>query len=123
MTGEILIKVGSLTLKAELNDSVVAKKVWEILPVKARVSTWGEEIYFRIPLQTEINSPVTEVKKGDLGYWPDGACFCIFFGPTPVSTGDRIIPASAVEIIGKLVTDDYSGLRKVRSGAPVVLEK
>jgi len=101
----------------------VAEKIWDILPIRARTSTWGEEIYFRIPLQTQINQPVTEVKKGDIGYWPEGACFCLFFGPTPVSTGEKIIPASPVEIIGRLLAEDWEGLKKVRPNQSVVIEK
>lgn len=123
MKRKILIKIGSLNLPAELNQSPVAEKIWDILPIRARTSTWGEEIYFRIPLQTQINQPVTEVKKGDIGYWPEGACFCLFFGPTPVSTGEKIIPASPVEIIGRLLAEDWEGLKKVRPNQSVVIEK
>ncbi len=123
MKRKIFIKIGSLSLPAELNQSPVAEKIWDILPIRARTSTWGEEIYFRIPLQTQINQPVTEVKKGDIGYWPEGACFCLFFGPTPVSTGEKIIPASPVEIIGKLLAEDWEGLKKVRPNQSVVIEK
>jgi len=123
MKRKIFIKIGSLSLPAELNQSPVAEKIWDLLPIRARTSTWGEEIYFRIPLQTQINQPVTEVKKGDIGYWPEGACFCLFFGPTPVSTGEKIIPASPVEIIGKLLAEDWEGLKKVRPNQSVVIEK
>ncbi|MCM8768200.1 MAG: cyclophilin-like fold protein [Candidatus Omnitrophica bacterium] len=123
MKARIEIKLGTLTLQAELNQSKVARKILEVLPIKSRVSTWGEEIYFPIPVKTEISFPVTEVRKGDLGYWPEGTCLCIFFGPTPVSPGEKIIPASAVEIIGRLLLEDWEGLKKVKDGEAVIIEK
>lgn len=123
MEKEIAIKIGKLVLKAELNDSRVAGKIYEKLPITAKVNTWGDEIYFPIPVRETIDHGVTEVEKGDLGYWPEGACFCIFFGPTPMSTADKIIPASEVEIVGKLQSADYTGLKKARTGEPITLEK
>jgi len=123
MERKVVITVGDRQEKAELNDSRVAQAIWEKLPISAQVSTWGEEIYFEIPVKTKIDRPVREVAKGDLCYWPNGACFCIFFGPTPMSSGDKIIPASEVEIIGKLVTTDYAGLKTARDGQPVRIER
>ena len=120
---KINIKIGDLELKAELNESKIAKKILNILPISSKANTWGDEIYFKIPLKEKIEKPVKEVKKYDIGYWPTGACFCIFFGPTPVSYGDKIIPASDVEIIGFLITQDYEGLKKVKDGEKIEIEK
>ncbi len=121
MPEKIAIQIGSRLLEAELNDTAVAGRIARALPITAKASTWGDEIYFQIPVKTALEKGVTEVNKFDLGYWPEGACFCIFFGPTPVSRGEKIIPASAVEIIGKLAKPDYAELKKVRSGESITV--
>lgn len=102
----IRILVGDLSMDAELNDSPTAKKVAEALPLTASFSTWGEEIYFAIPVDAELDETAREVVElGDLGYWPTGSAFCIFFGQTPMSEPGKIVPASAVNIIGKVIGD------------------
>jgi hypothetical protein len=118
---KIQITLGPLNLDAELNDTPTAKKVAEVLPLKTSFSTWGDEIYFTIPVEAELDeSAREEVKMGDLGYWPTGAAFCIFFGPTPMSTKGKIIPASAVNIIGR-VLGDATGLKKVMEEAEIAI--
>ena len=85
--------------------------------------TWGDEIYFDVPVHAGLDDTAREVvDKGDLGYWPSGPAFCIFFGPTPMSRGEEIRPASAVNVFGK-VAGDLSVLKKVRSGSAIVVEK
>ena len=103
---EIVIKLGDLKLKAYLNNSDTAKKIWEILPIETSFNTWGDEIYFTVPVHVPLDENARdEVEIGDLGYWPQGPAFCIFFGKTPVSKEDKIIPASAVNLIGKIMGD------------------
>jgi uncharacterized protein len=103
---KIKIIIGNLAMDAELNDTFTARKVAEALPVSASFNTWGDEIYFSIPVQADLeDSAREEVELGDLGYWPTGRAFCIFFGPTPMSSGGRIVPASAVNVIGKVLGD------------------
>lgn len=110
---EIDIKVGDVTLRAELHDTPVAREVGTLLPLQTSFHTWGEEIYFEIPLSAELDDTAREeVKIGDLGYWPTGRAFCIFFGQTPMSTEDKIVPASAVNLIGQ-VKDDVKRLKSV----------
>lgn len=77
-------------MKAELNNSMIAELIFNALPIEAEVNTWGEEIYFSIPVETELENGVEVVKEGDLGYWPQGNAFCMFFGKTPVSTVEEI---------------------------------
>jgi hypothetical protein len=102
----IKIILGELTLEAELNESPTAQKVWEALPVESSFSTWGDEIYFSIPVSMELEGDAQEVVAlGDLGYWPSGNAFCIFFGPTPISSEGEIRPASAVNMIGRIAND------------------
>jgi hypothetical protein len=103
---KIRIKIGPLSLDAELNDTPTAKEVAKVIPLNTSFNTWGDEIYFTIPVQVESDESAREaVEIGDLGYWPTGRAFCIFFGPTPMSSQGKIIPASAVNIIGKVIGD------------------
>jgi hypothetical protein len=119
---DIKITVGYVALEAELNDTPTAKKVGEILPLKASFNTWGDEIYFAIPVEAYPDQNAREeVEMGDLGYWPQGNAFCIFFGPTPMSTERKIIPASAVNIIGR-VKGDATMFKKVMGENLVILK-
>jgi hypothetical protein len=103
---KIKIQISTLSIEAKLNDSATAKKVAEALPITASFNTWGDEIYFTIPVDAELDETAREeVEMGDLGYWPSGNAFCIFFGQTPMSEPGRIIPASAVNIIGRVIED------------------
>ncbi|MGC9349145.1 MAG: cyclophilin-like fold protein [Anaerolineae bacterium] len=122
MTKRISITVGGVTVGGELNDSPTAEKVWDALPVEASASTWGDEIYFGIPVAApQAPDARAEVEVGTLAYWPVGSAFCIFFGPTPASHGDEPRAYSPVNIIGR-VTDDATQLRAVAHGAPVRIE-
>ncbi len=115
----IKITVGSVSVEAELNETSTAKKVADVLPIRSSFNTWGEEFYFSIPVEAELDeSAREEVEDGDLGYWPPGRAFCIFFGQTPMSKAGKIIPASAVNIIGKVKGDarkfkDVMGEREI----------
>ena len=112
----IKITAGSVSAEAVLNDSATAEKIWNALPIEAAGDTWGDEIYFSIPVRDALAADAKDVVQlGELGYWPPGSAFCIFFGRTPVSRGDEIRPASAVNLIGK-VTGDRKIFKKVRSG-------
>ena len=123
MENKIKITAGGVEADALLNDSPTAKKLWEALPIEARGSTWGDEIYFAIPVKSSLEKDAHElVEVGDLGYWPSGSAFCIFFGPTPVSRGNEVRPASAVNVIGR-VTGDAKVFKKVSDGAKVRIEK
>ncbi len=116
------IIIGPLSMEAELTDTPTAKKVAEALPIRTTFNTWGDEIYFTIPVNSELDETARdEVEMGDLGYWPTGKAFCIFFGPTPMSTPGKIIPASAVNVIGK-VMGDATGFIEVMQENEVTLE-
>ena len=105
MPTNIVITAGSIRLEAELNDTFTAKAISNILPITAAANTWGDEIYFSMPITLELENGQEVVDLGDLGYWPPGGAFCIFYGLTPASQGDEIRPASAVTIIGKVPGD------------------
>ena len=121
MSRSIRITAGDVTVQAQLNDTKTAQAVWEALPITASASTWGDEIYFGIPVSVGLEQGQEVVEVGDIGYWPPGHAFCIFFGPTPASQGDEIRPASAVTVIGK-VQGDATVLKQVRSGVGVTIE-
>ena len=119
---DIKIMVGHIALEAELNDTPTARQIGEVLPLKTSFNTWGDEIYFAIPVEADLDdSAQEEVEMGDLGYWPQGNAFCIFFGPTPMSTEGKIIPASAVNIIGR-VKGDATMFKEVMGKDEVVVE-
>ena len=115
----INISAGDVSLLAELNDSPTAQKILEALPIKGAANRWGDEIYFEIPVRANQESDArAEVAVGELGYWPVGHAFCIFFGPTPVSADERPRAYSPVNILGRIV-GDATRFRSVRDGAPV----
>ncbi len=123
MSEEVVITVGCNGFKAELEDSVTGKAIYSALPIRAMGQRWGGEIYFSIPVSSELEEDSRDVlEEGELAYWPPARAFCIFFGPTPASSGDEIRAASAVNIVGSM-KGDLSGLWDVPSGAEVCIEK
>ena len=117
----IKIVAGSSEITASLRNTTTADKVWDALPIEASGNTWGDEIYFEVPIQADEEPEATDVVDfGDIGYWPPGSAFCIFFGPTPASRGDEIRAASAVNIFGE-IEGDPTILKRVRSGDSIVV--
>jgi len=119
---QIRIRAGQVQAIAELNDSKTADAIWKALPISAPASTWGDEIYFSIPVNLQGEEPQAVVALGDLGYWPPGTAFCIFFGPTPMSRGQEIRPASPVNVFGRILGDPKV-FQKVRDGETVTIER
>ncbi len=120
---KIRIIVDDVSAEAELSGSKTSETIWDALPIENTVNTWGEEIYFEIPVKSALDETAKEVvEKGDLGYWPTGKAFCIFFGPTPASEGDEIRPASAVNIVGK-VAGDTEVFKSIQQGTNIKLER
>lgn len=122
MDRTIRIKAGAIEVTAELNTTRTAEAIWQALPITGSVNRWGDEIYFSIPVSLEPEDAQELVSLGDLGYWPPGTAFCIFFGPTPMSKGQEIRPASPVNVFGKII-GDTSVLRQVASGTEITVEK
>lgn len=122
MLRRIKIVTKTVEMVAELNESKTSQNIYSVLPIESKVNTWGEEIYFKIPVKEDLENGVEVVKEGDLGYWPPENCFCIFFGKTPISKGDKILPASAVTPIGKLLGNPKE-LKKVKSGEKIIITK
>jgi hypothetical protein len=121
MSTEIRITFGKTTVDGRLSSTECAQKISASLPVTAEVNTWGEEIYFEIPVDFPLDATRAEVvNRGDIGYWPPGRALCLFFGKTPASRGDEIRPASAVNIVGK-IAGDLEGLTGVKDGEQVTV--
>jgi len=120
---KITITAGRVSLPAELNDSSTAGQIWAKLPIEGAANRWGAEIYFEIPVLAEQEPAArAEVEVGELGYWPAGHAFCIFFGPTPVSTDERPRAYNPVNIIGR-VHGDATQFRAVLDGTQIKIER
>jgi hypothetical protein len=118
----LVIRIGSLAIEATLNNTPTARKVAAALPIRSSFNTWGDEIYLTIPVDAELDDSARDVVQvGDLGYWPPGRALCIFFGQTPMSQPGKIMPASAVNLIGK-VEGDATRFKEVMHAQHVVLE-
>jgi hypothetical protein len=110
-------------IEATLTDEnpVTAKAFMDALPIKGRANTWGDEIYFTVPVESDVENPKIVVDLGDIAFWPPGKAFCIFFGPTPMSRGDEIRPASEVNVFGK-INGDPKVFKQVNGGDQVTIE-
>ena len=118
---KITISATGISLVAELNDSPTATKIWQALPVEGAANVWGEEVYFEIPVDMpQASTARQDMDVGELGYWPVGRAFCIFFGPTPVSTSEQPRAYSPVNPVGRIL-GDATLLRSVRDGEVVTL--
>ena len=119
----IRIRAGAVTVSATLDDSSTADAVWDALPITGQVQTWGDEIYFPIPVEAaEAPDAQATVDKGAVAYWPPGSALCLFWGPTPMSRGDEIRPASPVNVIGAM-DGDPTVLGRAPSGTEIVVER
>jgi uncharacterized protein len=123
MVQSIRIVVKDVVLKGELFDTPCARQIAARLPIEARPRQWGDEFYFTIPVNAGPDeTATTTVKVGDIGYWPPGSALAIFFGPTPMSRGSDPVPASEVNLVGRVI-DDAAQLRKVKSADRIRIEK
>jgi uncharacterized protein len=114
------ILAGKFDIKVLLNETKTAKELLAILPISSNVNRWGDEIYFSIPLKANLENGVEEVEIGTVAFWPPGSALCIFFGKTPVSTGDKPQAASPVTIIGNIVNIEIiKQLKEIRDGEKI----
>ncbi|HAG56090.1 MAG TPA: hypothetical protein DCL17_06760 [Dehalococcoidia bacterium] len=120
---QIEISAGDVIVTAVLNDSDTADELWAALPITARAQTWGDEIYFSIPVSVEEAADSQEtVEMGAVAFWPPGSALCLFWGPTPMSAPGEIRPASAVNVMG-LIDGDPTVLGGVADGTEVVVAR
>ncbi|MGB2997765.1 MAG: cyclophilin-like fold protein [Phycisphaerae bacterium] len=120
---EIRIATDKIEMLATLNDTSAAARIWDALPIESTVNTWGQEIYFSIPVQCDLGVEARDrMEVGEIGYWPTGSAFCIFFGKTPASKGDEPRAASPVNPIGR-VEGDVKVFRQIRDGDTIRVEQ
>lgn len=116
---KILISAEGVSMEAELNDSDTAREIFNALPLEGDANLWGDEIYFDIPVSLGSEPGArADVEVGELGYWPVGSAFCVFYGPTPVSTGDKPRAYSPVNVFGRVI-GDATVFKAVSQGARV----
>jgi len=123
MPTKIKITIGDVQLNAELSDTACAQAIVKIMPIQARPNVWGDEFYFTIPVAMPLDeTATTSVKVGDIGFWPPGNALAIFFGPTPMSSGPEPVPASDVNMVGKIIGDATS-LRKAKGASMIRIDR
>jgi len=120
---KIRIETGDISFVAELNGSDTAISIYNMLPINGIANIWGDEVYFTIPVHLDQSSDARqEVGIGDLAFWPAGDAFCIFFGPTPVSTSEIPKAYSPVNVFGHIL-GDATEFRKVSNGDEIKVSK
>jgi len=118
----VRIVVDQILLDAELFDTDCAKAISAAFPIETKPSVWGDEFYFEIPVTRNLDeTATTKVSVGDIGYWPPGSALAIFFGPTPISSGPEPVPASAVNLVGR-IRGDATLLRGVKTTKKIRLQ-
>jgi uncharacterized protein len=119
----IRISVEDIVLDAELFDTATARSIADALPIETEPNEWGDEFYFEIPVRMPLDhTATTKVSVGDIGYWPPGNALAIFFGPTPMSAGSDPVPASAVNLVGR-IKGDAAALRKAKGARKIRIER
>jgi hypothetical protein len=119
----VRISTGDVSVEATLHDNPTADAIWEALPITARGNRWGAEIYFEIPVHLpQADDARAVLEAGELGYWPVGHAFCIFWGPTPASRGDEIRAYSPVNVFGRLEGDALA-FEAIDSGVGFTIER
>ena len=115
----VMIKCGRLSFDAELFDTYTGRMIVNESPLTGVTNVWGDEIYFPVSFTAELEKEACEeVEVGTLAYWPPGKAFCIFFGPTPVSTSSKPRAYSPVNIVGK-IHGDLESLRSISDGEEI----
>ncbi len=110
---------GTLTLDAEMLETPTARAIAAALPVTSSVLTWGEEIYFDVPVEVPRESDARAVvTPGEIAYWPQGPAIAIGFGRTPISKGDETRLASPCNVFAKALSS-VKVLGKIRTGTEV----
>ena len=117
---KIVMKAGTVSFEAELDDSAAARAIADALPLSSTVNKWGDEIYFDIGIDCHAERLTMDVEAGDLAYWPSGRCLCIFFGPTPASDGEKPVPASGVAPVGRTAASPET-LRAIGEGERITV--
>ena len=124
MKGRIIIyaKTSRVFLDVEYFDNPAAKSILKSCPIESKAEIWGQEVYFDIGVDAPINGLTVEVDAGDVAFWPEGRCLCLFFGPTPASRSIKPVPASEVVVVGRIVSG-LGSLNLVSAGDKIEIPK
>lgn len=115
----VCIEFSSLKIMARLRNTDTANAIFAALPVAAKVHTWGDEVYFEIPVSAELEHDAKDVvQAGEIAFWTEGNCIAIGFGPTPISHGDEIRLAARTNIWADAI-DDVRQLKDISAGETV----
>jgi hypothetical protein len=119
---KIKFVINGIKIRARLRNTPTANKVAHALPLSSTAETWGEEVYFSVPVATELERDAKSVvEAGEIAFWVEGSCMAIGFGPTPISQGEEIRLAAATNIFAD-ACDDVTALKSVPAGAAVTVD-
>ena len=123
MSKKINISAGEFLTTATLNNSSGSEKLYDSLPLEWSCQCWGDELFFSTSINMEEDDQSLEVVNiGDIAFWPPGSAFCIFWGPTPMSQGKEIRPASKVNLLGS-IDSQLSKIKNISAGTKILLSK
>lgn len=119
---DLVIESKDVSIELELNSTKTAERILKILPLQQTIRKWGKEMIIETPLNLPLENATKKIEVGDVTYWPQGDSICIFFGPTPMSETEKPVPASNVNVIGK-VKSSIEKLEEIEEGVKVTLKK
>jgi len=112
----IRISWAKSAVEATLEDTPTARALVAALPVKAKAQTWGEEIYFEIPITAKLESRAKQVvPPGTVCFWTEGSSLALPWGRTPISESDESRLVTRCNVLG-MIDGDPRQLASVRSG-------
>lgn len=112
---QVIFAVGDIQVESDFGESPTARRILEALPIEASGNHWGGEFYFPIPVEAPLENTAQDVvEPGTVAYWPQGACLCIFWGPTPASEGQECRAASPVNLVGRVLNPQMLPRLKAR---------
>jgi len=107
---------------ANLRETSSVNQILKILPCDARANTWGDEVYFELPVKLALESDAQQVvEPGTVCFWVEGSALALPFGPTPISNGSECRLVARCNVLGK-IEGDARELKKVKAGSAIRVE-